>query len=118
MLNSDKKNKEIDINRLPVVCVDEYDINNSQEDEELLINNYIDESASSIDYLPDIETEEIFSEFIDPLQGEMCENGNSKVLEKNEEKKVEIKKIEIISVEKVENARCGVNLRKCKKNYL
>ncbi|CAB3246499.1 unnamed protein product [Arctia plantaginis] len=116
MLNSDKKNEEIDINRLPLVCVDEYDIiNNSQEDEELLINNYIDESVSSIDYLPNIETEEIFSEIIDPLQGEMCENGNSKVLEKNEEKKVEDKKIEIISVEKVENARCGVNLRKCKK---
>ncbi|CAB3225831.1 unnamed protein product [Arctia plantaginis] len=95
----------------PTVCVDEYDIiNNSQEDEELLINNYIDESASSIDYLPGIETEEIFSEFIDPLQGEMCENGNSKVLEKSEEKKVEDNKIEIISVEKVENARCGVNL--------
>lgn len=115
MLKSDEKSKEMDINILPVVCVDEYTIVNDsqQEDEELLINNYIDESASSIDYLPDIETDKIFQEFADPLKGEMNENG--KTLENKEEQKAKDKKIEIISVENLTNEKCGVNLHKCKK---
>lgn len=102
MLELDEKNKEIDINLLPVVCMDEYSIiNDSQQvEKELLINNYIDQCASSEDFLPDIESDTLFSEFTEPFK----EN-------KKQEKKEE-KKIEIISIEKIE---CGPNLGDCKK---
>ncbi|CAF4954788.1 unnamed protein product [Pieris macdunnoughi] len=93
-------------------------INDSQQqqDEEFIIN-YIDESASIIDYLPDIETNNIFSEFKDPAQGEMCDTHNTKVvdLEKKENKTIKQKNVEIIFIEKIKNTRSGVNLKKCKK---
>lgn len=70
--------------------MDEYAIvNDSQQDEELLINKYIDQSVSSMDYLnidTEIESDTIFSELVDPPTGEMSENGNSKTLENKEEK--------------------------------
>ncbi|CAG9783618.1 unnamed protein product [Diatraea saccharalis] len=110
-----EKNKEMAIDQLPVVFVDDYtSINDStNENEKLLLNNYIDENMSSKDYLPEIEP--TFSEFIDPPKDEMCQCDDREFLETKEEKSTG-KNVEIISIQKFVNSTPHkVNLLECKK---
>ncbi|XP_012553005.2 uncharacterized protein LOC105842971 [Bombyx mori] len=87
-----------------------------QKDDELFVNTYFDKDVANEDYVPDIVTENIFHELIDPLKDGVCVNYNSYAAEATaENNNSKDKKIAIISVENVDSDSRPVTLNKCKK---